>query len=324
MLSALLDQSSPNCAPAPSDCPPGDARKIADSLRSIFVGPGEVCELRVIRKDNTVTSGFFDHGHLDEMAQRGLHLSLAAGTKGAYFTLNPLKPGVLTRGGPANQLRKARTGMSARAADVARRRWLFVDGDPTRPSDCSATDAEKALARARVLLVRDYLTGLGWPLPVLADSGNGFHLLYLIDLPADDGDLVKRVLRTLAKRFNDKDVEIDAKVHDAPRITKLYGSKACKGADTPERPPSGLSPWGASGSRAGRSPSAPGDSGASGCGAPSRGPTRGSTIRRRPRGGCVASRSRAAPPPRWSSCQCRRRRLQKRRARPGCLVRRSM
>src|SRR5262249_48648975 len=46
----------------------------------------------------------------------------------------------------------------------------------------------------------------------------------------------KRVLRVLAARFDDLAVEIDRKVHDAPRITKLYGTRACKGEDTPERP----------------------------------------------------------------------------------------
>jgi hypothetical protein len=130
----------------------------------------------------------------------------------------------------------ARTGMSARAADVARRRWLFIDGDPVRPADCSATDAEKALAWAKIVQVRAYLREIGWPLPVLADSGNGYHLLYRIDLPADDGGLLKGALGSLAKRFDDKDVRIDTSVHDPIRICKLYGTKSGKGSHSPERP----------------------------------------------------------------------------------------
>jgi hypothetical protein len=77
MIATLPEKSTPCCAPAPTDCPPGDPRRIADSLRTIFVGPGELCELRIIHKDRSVTAGFFDYGHLDEMAQRGLQLSLA-------------------------------------------------------------------------------------------------------------------------------------------------------------------------------------------------------------------------------------------------------
>src|SRR5262249_28091459 len=113
---------------------------------------------------------------------------------------------------------------------------LLIDADPRRPANCSATDQEKARARAKVLEVRDFLTGMGWPLPLLCDSGNGYHLLYRIELPADDGGLVKRVLQALAARSDDRAVEIAAKAPAAPRTTKLYGTRACKGEDTPERP----------------------------------------------------------------------------------------
>jgi hypothetical protein len=209
---------------------------VAGWLGRYFSAPGHALELRAIFKDRSVRSGFFDEAHLGEMAEHGLELSQSAGVKGVYFTLNPLRPEVLSRPGFTNQVRKAGTGDSARAADVARRRLLLIDADPRRPANCSATDQEKDKAKAKVLAVRDFLTGMGWPSPLLCDSGNGYHLLYRIDLPADDGGLVKRVLHALDGRFDDAAVEIDRKVHDAPRITKLYGTRACKGEHTPERP----------------------------------------------------------------------------------------
>jgi hypothetical protein len=54
--------SSPDSLPvdAVSCCPPGDVRRIEDWLRSFFFGPGEVCELRVIRKDRIITAGFYE------------------------------------------------------------------------------------------------------------------------------------------------------------------------------------------------------------------------------------------------------------------------
>jgi hypothetical protein len=225
---------------------PPDATTIADWLRRFFVVPGQAVELRAIYKSGSTDAarrtpqvGFFDDQHLDVLAEQGLRLSQEDGVKGVYFTLNPLKPELLTRPGLANRVRPARQGDSASAADVVRRCWLFIDADPRRPAGmkgCSATDAEKARARAKVLQVRDFLTGLGWPLPLVADSGNGYHLLYRVDLPVDDGGLVRRVLRALAGRFDDCAVEIDTTVHDAPRITRLYGSKACKGDPSDERP----------------------------------------------------------------------------------------
>jgi hypothetical protein len=87
-------------------------------------------------------------------------------------------------------------------------------------------------------VVLDYLTAQGWPQPVSADSGNGIHLLYSIDLPNDDSsrDLVKGSLEALAARFDDGAVKIDRSVHNAGRIVKLHGTVANKGDNIPEAP----------------------------------------------------------------------------------------
>ena len=73
----------------------------------------------------------------------------------------------------------------------------------------SATDAELAVALERTRSVAEHLTVVGWPAPVLAMSGNGYHLLYRVDLPADDGGLVKAVLAALADQFSDDAVTVD-------------------------------------------------------------------------------------------------------------------
>jgi hypothetical protein len=70
----------------------------------------------------------------------------------------------------------------------------------------------------------------------LIDSGNGYYLLYRIDLPADDGGLVKRVLLALAQRFDTDAVKIDPAVFNPARICKVPGTWARKGDNTPERP----------------------------------------------------------------------------------------
>jgi hypothetical protein len=86
--------------------------------------------------------------------------------------------------------------------------------------------------------IRMFLKGLGWPDPILADSGNGGHLLYKIDLPNDEAsrNLFRRCLEALDFLFSDENVSIDRSVHNASRIWKLYGTMACKGDNTPERP----------------------------------------------------------------------------------------
>jgi len=72
----------------------------------------------------------------------------------------------------------------------------------------------------------------GWPTPIVADSGNGFHQLYRVDLPADD-DRIKRCLHALDLRFSDVAVKIDTAVFNPSRIVKLYGTKTMKGDDCP-------------------------------------------------------------------------------------------
>ena len=93
-----------------------------------------------------------------------------------------------------------------------------------------------ALAKAEE--IARWITGLGFPDPVRADSGNGAHLLYRIDLPNDEGAtaLVKACLTTLDTLFSDERVNVDTANFNAARIWKLYGTVSRKGDNTPERP----------------------------------------------------------------------------------------
>src|SRR5690606_16072028 len=107
-----------------------------------------------------------------------------------------------------------------------------------RPAGVSSTNEEKDAAQRKIGLVTAYLTSLGWPAPVVADSGNGYHILYRINLPNNDPsrELVKGCLETLSKMFTDKTVSVDIKNFNAARIWKLYGTRARKGEDTSDRP----------------------------------------------------------------------------------------
>jgi hypothetical protein len=154
--------------------------------------------------------------------------------RGVYATLNPLRPDLLAR--RCNRLDWAREGELAGDKDVLARRWLLVDAAPVRDPHVSSTDDEKARARDTAHAVRDHLRSHGWPDPLLADSGNGYHLLYRVDLPAADGGALERVLRGLAARFETAHVKIDRKVFNPGQICKLPGTLARKGDHTPSRP----------------------------------------------------------------------------------------
>jgi hypothetical protein len=203
----------------------------------LFVEPGQVTELRALKvrersyRPMTV-AGFYDPEHLADMAKEALSLTRRA--EGVYFTLNPLNPAL--KGRCANRAVTAEDGFCAGDRDVLCRRWLLIDTDPVRPKGVSASEAEKARALEVGLAIRDCLRRRGWPEPVRGDSGNGGHLLYRADLPADDGGLLRRVLLALAARFNTPEVHLDATVFNPARICKLYGTLARKGDNIPERP----------------------------------------------------------------------------------------
>ncbi|MBP3954761.1 hypothetical protein J8F10_05620 [Gemmata sp. G18] len=228
--------------PNPGEPPPraftrDEAVALLAERYRVLVAPGQVVELRALRvrrgtgRPHT-EAGFFDADHLPDMARAALDLTDHA--RGVYFTLNPLAPDLLAR--RANRTDWAGEGELARDRDVTARRWLLVDADPVRDPHISATGDEKARARETAQSVRTFLRESGWPDPVLADSGNGFHLLYRVDLPADDGGLVKRALGALAAQFDTPAVTIDRAVHNPGRICKLPGTFARKGDSTPTRP----------------------------------------------------------------------------------------
>jgi hypothetical protein len=209
----------------------------AEILRALqaLAEPGQVIELRALdavtpgwRRPHTVAGYFDDWTRLAAAAAR-------LDARGVYATLNPVQPALLARA--HNRVKDLGAGDAATSdADILARRWLPVDCDAARPTGISATDAEHDLALARTRAIRDHLREQGWPEPLLADSGNGGHLLYRIDLPVADDDLMARVLRSLAFLFEDQRVLLDQTVANPARIWKLYGTVARKGDDMPERP----------------------------------------------------------------------------------------
>jgi hypothetical protein len=103
--------------------------------------------------------------------------------EGCYITLNPVNPALLARA--SNQF-KNWSQCTTNDADIVRREWMLVDVDPQRPTGISSTNEEKAAAKKLAIEVRNWLREQGWAEPVVCDSGNGFHLLYPIDLPNNE------------------------------------------------------------------------------------------------------------------------------------------
>ncbi|OPY42743.1 MAG: hypothetical protein A4E40_00314 [Methanoregulaceae archaeon PtaU1.Bin059] len=203
---------------------------------SLLSPAGNVIELRAIA-DTAVHSGYFDDQ--EALVAQAQTLDSLPEVQGIYVTLNEVNPALLARRANRVKLRLGRKDATTSDADIRRRRWFPIDVDPQRPSGVSATDGEHRAALVRAEEIARFLgSEKGWPAPVLADSGNGAHLLYRIDLPNDDAsrDLVKRCLEVLDLLFPDQACRIDTANFNAARIWKLYGTTSRKGDHTSDRP----------------------------------------------------------------------------------------
>lgn len=197
----------------------------------VLLASGKVYELRIPGTRRGTASGYYDD--FDRLARDAERMSGQAA--GIYLTLNPVDSELRARA--YNHLTDYAKNTTT-DNDILYRRWLPVDFDPDRPAGISSTDIEHEAAISRAREARDLLAALGFPAPILADSGNGAHLLYRIDLPKDDEstELVARCLNALDLRLTDSTVKVDTTTSNSARIWKVYGTLVCKGDNLPERP----------------------------------------------------------------------------------------
>ena len=201
----------------------------------LLIPAGAVVEIRIPKVGPNTISGYFND--MDKLVKEVAKWS--GRVPGIYITVNEVNPALLSRA--SNRARALGKGDSTTSdSDITRRRILPVDLDPVRPSGISSTNEEKEAAIEKAKAMQTWLTNNhGWPKPVLfGDSGNGAHIPYAIDLPNDTESklLIQKVLKVMDFAFSDEVVKVDLTTFNASRIWKLYGTMACKGDSTPERP----------------------------------------------------------------------------------------
>lgn len=207
----------------------------ADEIRkaiNILIAPGAVFEIRALgtaKKD--VLSGYFRDADTLFSAIKTINLR----NRNVYITLGKVKEECFSRTQSEHFVQSPTTTGDN---EITAYRWLFVDLDPVRMSGVSSTDAELKAARILSRQVREYLQGIGFSSPVVALSGNGYHLLYRIDIRNSKKAeaLVEKCLKVLASIFNTDAVKIDTTNYNPSRICKLHGTLAQKGRSTKERP----------------------------------------------------------------------------------------
>ena len=206
-----------------------------------FHSPGSVFEARVLKIPGR-GKPFNAAGYFDDFDQAAVAIATQdrRGPAGIYVIMNPCDPALLARS--PNMVTDFLEPTTS-DHDILSRRWLLIDLDPKRPAGISATDSEREAAGEMALQVRDWLASLGWPSPALASSGNGWHLLFRVDLPndAESTAIVKSILEAVGAWVDRQEgdgprIDVDQAVWNASRICRLYGTTARKGHSTADRP----------------------------------------------------------------------------------------
>ncbi len=190
--------------------------------------PDEIIEIRSI-DPKPVISGYFraDSPRIEtELAKYP--------NRTFYQTMNRVKDACYARGQHERLVERPKETTSDN--DIVGYQWLLIDADPVRPSGVSSSGAEKEAARRVAGMTMKKLMAMGFSEPVVGDSGNGYHLLFRIHAGLEERQTLADFLTVLDMWFSTEAVKIDTAVFNPARITKLYGTVATKGANTPERP----------------------------------------------------------------------------------------
>ena len=160
-------------------------------LKSLLLlhDPEDIVEIRSIDPKPTV-SGYFradSPNILDQIARFP--------NRTFYQTINCVNPGCYARGQHETLLPYPKETTSDN--DIIGYNWILIDADPVRPSGVSATDSEKENAHTVARKVFYQLRKLGFFEPIVADSGNGYHLLYKIKAELSSKDTISDFLKVL-------------------------------------------------------------------------------------------------------------------------------
>lgn len=174
--------------------------------------------------DGVVTSGIYDS--LECIIRDVERMS---GTGNLYLSLNKSSGRVVNN---------ALGGRRLKDSDISDYKRLVFDFDPKRPSGTASTDEELLASKKVCDSFIAKLTGMGWPEPLVAMSGNGYHAVYRVSfrVTTKTKSMLKMMYLGLKEEFSTESVEFDSTVRNPSRILRLYGTVNRKGENSLDRP----------------------------------------------------------------------------------------
>ena len=222
LLSGVISISSPEAGLS------GCVREEASKSLFLFE-KGELVNVRLLSRDGKMVSRFFCKR--SEILAFVEELDPEPDAAAIYAQLQVLNP---------ESLADISGGGGVKRHHVSKYRWFVVDIDTLRPdkAQSNATDDEKLNSLKVAIAVSAHLQTDGWPQPILCDSGNGWHLVWKIDLEntQENYQMLRRCLVALDSKFSNEHGEIDCSLAEPEQIIKLWGTMVRKGEDTPLRP----------------------------------------------------------------------------------------
>lgn len=191
----------------------------------------DLVEIRLIGSNKTASGYFSDAKTLVEAIEPYTE------AYNVYFSLNKINPACYGREQKDRIVLKVKN--TTTDSEIVGRDWVLIDLDAKRLTGVCATSEEATRAYHKGQEVYKFLMDNGFYEPIVVFSSSGIHLYLRCALMNNDENtkLIKRFLEALAMLFSDEYVDVDTKVFNAARISRLPGSFSCKGANNdPTRP----------------------------------------------------------------------------------------
>lgn len=190
----------------------------------IFKQNNQLVEIRLIASDGRTGSGYFSDPQTMIEAVRPYTEDYSV-----YFTINSLQSDC--SGKPQRDKIVLRARNTTTDGEIIGRDWVLLDLDSKRVSGVNATEEQLGFAKKKANEVYKFLRDNGFNEPVVICSGSGVHLYLRCALKnsEENNALIKRFTQAMSMLFSDEKVDIDEKVFNCGRISRVPGYYNRKG-----------------------------------------------------------------------------------------------
>lgn len=197
----------------------------------IFKHNKELVEIRLIGSNRTA-SGYFTDAQTLINAIRPY-----TDDYNVYFTINQVNDACYGREQKDRVVQRPKN--TTQDSEITARDFVLLDLDAKRLTGTNATREEAIKAHEKAEEIKKFLQEQGFHAPIEVFSSSGIHLyLRCALLPTEENNaVVKKFTQAMGMLFSDENVDVDEKVFNLARISRLPGSYSCKGSkDSKERP----------------------------------------------------------------------------------------